>query len=191
MTTQETHVQNGKRVDELFRLIAEWAEARNLIKGATPQAQYVKLMEEFSEFATGVAKQDSIEIKDGLGDTAVVLTVLAHQLGTSPIDVILDQGSASIELLEFVGESPEATYTRAMIIAFGELATGISKKSPKLVSRGIASALILLELMCNEFGFEFVEALEHSYNEIKDRKGKMIDGVFVKEADLIAMGITE
>lgn len=28
------------------------------------------------------------------------------------------------------------------------------------------------------------ETLEMAYNEIKDRKGKMIDGVFVKEGDL-------
>jgi hypothetical protein len=28
------------------------------------------------------------------------------------------------------------------------------------------------------------ECLEVAYNDIKDRKGKMIDGVFVKESDL-------
>ena len=28
------------------------------------------------------------------------------------------------------------------------------------------------------------ECLEHAYNEIKDRKGKTVNGVFVKEADL-------
>jgi hypothetical protein len=31
------------------------------------------------------------------------------------------------------------------------------------------------------------ECLETAYNDIKDRKGKMIDGVFVKEADLQEM----
>ena len=28
------------------------------------------------------------------------------------------------------------------------------------------------------------DCLEQAYNDIKDRKGKMVDGVFVKEGDL-------
>ena len=34
------------------------------------------------------------------------------------------------------------------------------------------------------YGFTMLECLEHAYEQIKDRKGKMIDGVFVKEEDL-------
>lgn len=34
------------------------------------------------------------------------------------------------------------------------------------------------------YGFTMIECLEHAYEQIKDRKGKMIDGVFVKEEDL-------
>jgi len=33
----------------------------------------------------------------------------------------------------------------------------------------------------NNIGLE--ECLEVAYNDIKDRKGKMVDGVFVKEGD--------
>jgi len=33
------------------------------------------------------------------------------------------------------------------------------------------------------FGFKPCECLEHAYNEIKDRKGKMVNQVFVKESD--------
>ncbi len=31
---------------------------------------------------------------------------------------------------------------------------------------------------------DITECIEMAYNEIKDRKGKMINGVFVKEADI-------
>ena len=34
------------------------------------------------------------------------------------------------------------------------------------------------------YGFTMLECLEHAYDQIKDRKGRMIDGVFVKEEDL-------
>ena len=33
-------------------------------------------------------------------------------------------------------------------------------------------------------GLSMEHCLEVAYDDIKDRKGKMIDGVFVKEADL-------
>ena len=33
-------------------------------------------------------------------------------------------------------------------------------------------------------GFSFASCLDAAYQEIKDRKGKLIDGVFVKESDL-------
>jgi len=32
-------------------------------------------------------------------------------------------------------------------------------------------------------GLSFEDCVQHSYDQIKDRKGKMIDGVFVKEED--------
>jgi hypothetical protein len=35
-----------------------------------------------------------------------------------------------------------------------------------------------------QLGVDFNECLKMAYDEIKDRKGKMIDGVFVKEEDL-------
>lgn len=33
-------------------------------------------------------------------------------------------------------------------------------------------------------GLRFKDCVQHAYDQIKDRKGKMIDGVFVKEEDL-------
>lgn len=40
--------------------------------------------------------------------------------------------------------------------------------------------------MATRNGWTLYECLEHSYDEIKDRKGKMINGAFVKESDLIS-----
>ena len=38
------------------KLVKKWAVDRNLIDGSTPEAQCVKLMEEFGELARGIAK---------------------------------------------------------------------------------------------------------------------------------------
>lgn len=93
--------------------IRNWANDRNLIKGGTPNAQFVKLMEEVGELAQGIAKNRVEDVFDGIGDAVVVLTILASQYGTRIEDCI-----------------------------------------------------------------------ELAWQEIKDRKGRMVNGIFIKEADL-------
>lgn len=66
-------------IAELFPAIRRWARDRDIIHGVTPYAQIVKLMEESGELAKGVIAHDLDEIKDGIGDCVVVLTVLAAQ----------------------------------------------------------------------------------------------------------------
>lgn len=97
-------------------MIRKWADDRNLIEGATPAAQYQKLLEEVGELGRALIERGSMtllteDIKDAIGDCTVVLTILASQCGTT------------------------------------------------------------LE-----------ECMDAAYEEIKDLKGKMVNGIFVKEA---------
>jgi NTP pyrophosphatase (non-canonical NTP hydrolase) len=62
-------------------LIREWASARNLIKGSTPEKQFIKLMEEAGEVAAALARGKQDDLIDGLGDMFVVMTILAAQHG--------------------------------------------------------------------------------------------------------------
>lgn len=41
-----------------------------------------------------------------------------------------------------------------------------------------------LKSISNALGYDFEECFELAYQEIKDRKGRWIDGTFVKEEDL-------
>ncbi|HHE8981644.1 TPA: hypothetical protein ACPGUM_001298 [Haemophilus influenzae] len=43
-------------LQQLIKNIEQWAEDRKLIEGSTPQKQFIKLMEEFGELCSGVAK---------------------------------------------------------------------------------------------------------------------------------------
>ena len=61
-------------------LIRQWAIDRNL-HIAEPSKQFIKLVEEMGELASGLARQDEYEIIDALGDMYVVMTILAQQLG--------------------------------------------------------------------------------------------------------------
>ena len=64
---------------ELITNIEQWAEDRNLIDGATPQKQFIKLMEEFGELCSGIAKNKKDVIKDSIGDCFVVMVILNKQ----------------------------------------------------------------------------------------------------------------
>lgn len=94
-------------------LIREWAQDRNLIKGSTVQAQFVKLIEEIGELAEAIAKGKQEQFEDSIGDAFVVLTILAAQNGV-----------------------------------------------------------------------EIEQCIANAWLEIKDRKGRMVDGIFVKQEDL-------
>ena len=48
----------------------------------------------------------------------------------------------------------------------------------------VENIMLSLYDIAREYNTNLEETLEIAYNEIKNRKGKMIDGVFVKEADL-------
>ncbi|WP_369758373.1 MazG-like family protein [Peptoniphilus sp. BV3C26] len=43
---------------------------------------------------------------------------------------------------------------------------------------------VTLIILCNQLNLDPVDCLDRAYNKIKDRKGKTIDGIFVKEGDL-------
>lgn len=98
---------------EFEKNVVKWAYERNLIDGSSAGHQLEKLLEEIGELCAGIATNNREKALDSIGDSAVVLTIIAEQMGSS-----------------------------------------------------------------------FSECANLAWDEIKDRKGMMIDGVFVKESDL-------
>lgn len=91
----------------LIEKITEWHYARNLIEGATDEAQFKKLLEEVEELRTSL------------------------EAGTTPVDDIGD-------------------------------------------------IIVVLVNIAERNRLTIQECLAHAYMEIRDRKGKMVDGLFVK-----------
>lgn len=63
----------------------------------------------------------------------------------------------------------------------GELSDSVCKE--KDIKDDIGDMLVVMLNICERNGLSLFECLEVAYNDIKDRKGRMIDGIFVKEND--------
>jgi NTP pyrophosphatase (non-canonical NTP hydrolase) len=98
--------------DDTLHAIQQWGKDRNIIGDGQPLQQLPKLIEEMGELAGGIARNHQHQIKDGIGDVIVVLSMIAGQ-------------------------------------------------------RGLTIA----------------ECIAHAYDEIKDRKGVLLNGTFIKSTD--------
>jgi hypothetical protein len=60
----------------------------------------------------------------------------------------------------------------------------MSKSRPDEIIDGIGDAMVVLTILAAQHNVNLEACVAAAWDEIKDRKGRMINGVFVKEADL-------
>lgn len=154
----------------LLYAVRAWFVDRNL-HTADPRNQFIKLVEEMGELASGIARGDLDLIKDSIGDMYVVIIGLALQT----------------ELTESIDKYVPGASNHEITLA--SLAThvstiGVDLEAEDLEGRELQDVIQDLATIANSYDITLEDALLSAYNEIKDRKGKLIDGVFVKEADL-------
>lgn len=63
----------------------------------------------------------------------------------------------------------------------GELASGLARNDSELIKDSVGDTVVTLIALCSTLNFDFEECVDKAYNEIKDRRGKLVDGVFIKE----------
>lgn len=66
----------------------------------------------------------------------------------------------------------------------GELAEGLAKDKPADIEDAIGDAYVVLTILSMQLGTDIKSCIQMAYNEIKNRQGEMVNGVFVKEDDL-------
>ena len=71
-----------------------------------------------------------------------------------------------------------------LVEEFGELGEGMAKGKHELIKDALGDMYVVMTILAMQMDIDINECIDIAYNEIKDRKGKMIDGVFVKESDL-------
>lgn len=67
----------------------------------------------------------------------------------------------------------------------GELAAAIARSDDGEFMDAIGDIFVVITILAAQRGMEVEECIAQAWDGIKDRKGRMIDGVFIKEADLL------
>lgn len=63
----------------------------------------------------------------------------------------------------------------------GELAGAMAKNKPGDIVDAIGDIQVVLIILSKQLGYDYEQCLVDAYNVIKERKGKLINGVFVKD----------
>lgn len=159
-------------LQKLITNVQQWSIDRGLDK-ADSKKQLLKLYEEFGELASGLAKGNKEVVKDSIGDVVVVLIILAQQQGLEKIsdfNIICNHLQES-DLM------PQASET------IGLISLRVRRTKSK-VEGPIVRLISYLRTIAKYENLKFEDCLSQAWDEIKDRKGKLIDGVWVKEEDL-------
>ena len=154
--------------------VKQWFIDRDLENGGRLDKQSLKLSEEFGELCAGYLKKNEQLTKDSIGDCAVVIVGLGLLI------------EVDVKEIFKTSENNENVMT-----CFSHLSRNISdfqiyqefsaKDIPRL---SLVRAIRWLKSLSTALGYDFEECFELAYQEIKDRKGKWIDGTFVREEDL-------
>ncbi|CDR26454.1 MazG-like family protein [Staphylococcus schweitzeri] len=169
------------QLQELTKKIERWSTERNL-NTANSIKQFDKLIEEYGELVKGLNKQDIRTIKDSIGDMFVVITIMMQQIkgnieiairlmsfgdyDTSTICYIKSLNYVGNSLTKFIEEEPTNGNLFAQLQSY------------------LSNVIGMLEETAKEYDTDLISCVQLAYDEIKDRKGRMIDGKFVKESDL-------
>ena len=154
---------------ELIQKIEQWATDRNIIKGSKPIDQAMKLFSEFGELADNVGK--GRDCRDDIGDLFVVLTIMAKQT-ESEINILTLPSLENLSLKQYVVELGFALNN----FVFACDTTGEEDGNLDIAVMSLCRIASLQNTTIEE-------CVQIAYNDIKDRKGIMSNGVFIKESD--------
>ncbi|WP_305808745.1 MazG-like family protein [Staphylococcus epidermidis] len=96
---------------------------------------------------------------------------LVKQVEQWSINKNLHNGNSDRQALKFYEEA-------------GEVAAALSRNDKEALKDGIGDTVVTLIILAQQYGWSLEECLQYAYEEIINRKGKTINGTFIKESDL-------
>lgn len=162
--------------NELVTLTKKWFTDRDLENGGQLDKQALKLSEEFGELCAGYLKQNEKLTKDSIGDCAVVIVGLAL--------LIKEDAHSIFEIADGIIPKEVTESFRLLNANISEFQLSQDLASKEMCRHNLVRAVAYLKSISKALNYDFADCFEVAYNEIKDRKGRWVDGSFVKEEDL-------
>lgn len=157
-------------MEEIRKKVIEWAKDKDLIKPKNAKKQALKMISEIGEVADALCKEDKEALKIEIGDVLVTLIILAEQLSIKNSfaldeEIQLYDSDFICDLIENANDILYFVY--------------IEEEHP--VSNYIDLTLNHLDSVSYNNGLELNDCLKAAYNKISTRKGKTVNGTFIKD----------
>lgn len=156
--------------------VKQWFIDRDLKYSGRLDKQSLKLIEEFGELCAGYLKKNEKLTKDSIGDCAVVIVGLALLIKEDVHKIF--EGLNPVEEVDVMNCFKGLNLNICAILSYSD------RRYSGIFRYNLVFVVEYLKSISNILGYDFEECFELAYQEIKDRKGKWIDGSFVKEEDL-------
>ncbi|WP_323058328.1 MazG-like family protein [Limosilactobacillus reuteri] len=92
----------------------------------------------------------------------------------------LKQWAAQRNLLD---KDPHVQFTK-IVEELGETSAAYNKQKHTELVDSIGDLLVTIVVFCHQVGIDPQEAYNYAWHQITNRKGKTVNGVFIKESDL-------
>nr|DAK60769.1 MAG TPA: NTP-PPase-like protein [Caudoviricetes sp.] len=169
-------------IQELVPLIQEWAKEREIYEQLTPFDELLKTHEEVGELIKACYDNDKPAIQDAIGDVIVTLINYCYMERIDVLEQINDvlnferkRADSKVVLALNIQDS----LNRLMCANFRLI--GIGGETPFLYFYEIITIIGYLDDIAFLENTTLEECLNIAYNEIKNRKGRIINRKFIKD----------
>lgn len=203
-------ITKKEKINDLYTKVTKWAKSKGIDK-QLPKDGLSKVGEESGEVIDALLANNRTAMEDALGDLMVTIINFGNELNLKGNDIIeegLDRGmmmnmfkhdSLKKEIAEnaihrvFHGNG-EQIHTQSFQVL--EICSSIQQITSLLIRddakqtnlkeiRALLVQIVMhIEILAPEFKLEPLDCLEEAYNVIKGRTGKIVNDMFVKDADL-------
>lgn len=121
-----------------------------------------------------------------MSDLKQVAEMPVQRLDTDTLVELVEEWGRKRSILS--GSTPNGQFAKTLE-EVGELADALKNQNDEEIVDAIGDITVTLILLSRLCGTNFSNCLHAAYDQIKDRKGRLIDGQFVKEETLKAQGL--
>lgn len=203
-------ITKKEKINDLYSKVTEWAKSKDIDK-QLPKDGLSKVGEESGEVIDALLANNSTAMEDAIGDLLVTIINFGNELRLKGNEIIegglhrgailngfkrdpLEKKIAENAIHRIFQDNGEQIHTQAFQVL--SICSSIQQISSLLIRDNekqtnleqirtlLVQIVMHVEILAPEFDLEPLDCLEEAYNVIKGRTGKIVNDVFVKDADL-------